>query len=190
MHCPFKFPGSKVHGATMGPSWVLSAPDGPHVGPWTLLSGLLWTTPNYIDTSVNHYNNDCVQWTYRCFLTQYTLIYIWHWTQKNPITVQLDVVVLEICVHQNMTCLNTKRQTKTDGGQLSHDQAVVIQPGSPCPPIVVDCSWQYVMIFSSHAMLYYWYTLASRQLMMTNKHQLCFNPCRDECMYLRKHEKL
>ena len=24
---------SKVHGANMGPTWVLSAPDGPHVGP-------------------------------------------------------------------------------------------------------------------------------------------------------------
>ena len=28
-------PDSKVHGANMGPTWVLSAPD---VGPWTLLS--------------------------------------------------------------------------------------------------------------------------------------------------------
>ena len=27
------FPDSKVHGANMGPTWVLSAPDGPHVGP-------------------------------------------------------------------------------------------------------------------------------------------------------------
>ena len=26
------FPDSKVHGANMGPTWVLSAPDGPHVG--------------------------------------------------------------------------------------------------------------------------------------------------------------
>ena len=25
-------PDSKVHGANMGPNWVLSAPDGPHVG--------------------------------------------------------------------------------------------------------------------------------------------------------------
>ena len=34
---PFRFlhdyPDSKVHGAKMGPNWVLSAPDGPHVGP-------------------------------------------------------------------------------------------------------------------------------------------------------------
>ena len=33
------YPDSKVHVANMGPTWVLSAPDGPYVGPWTLLSG-------------------------------------------------------------------------------------------------------------------------------------------------------
>ena len=34
----FNITDSKIHGANMGPTWVLSAPDGPHVGPWTLLS--------------------------------------------------------------------------------------------------------------------------------------------------------
>ena len=29
-------PDSKVHGANMEPTWVLSAPDGPHVGPMNL----------------------------------------------------------------------------------------------------------------------------------------------------------
>ena len=29
-------PDSKVHGANMGPTWVLSTPDGPHVGPMNL----------------------------------------------------------------------------------------------------------------------------------------------------------
>ena len=29
-------PDSKVHGTNMGPTWVLSAPDGPHVGPMKL----------------------------------------------------------------------------------------------------------------------------------------------------------
>ena len=28
-----QYPDSKVHGDNMGPTWVLSAPDGPHVGP-------------------------------------------------------------------------------------------------------------------------------------------------------------
>ena len=29
-------PDSKVHGANIGPTWVLSAPDGPHVGSMNL----------------------------------------------------------------------------------------------------------------------------------------------------------
>ena len=29
-------PDSKIHGANMGPIWVLLAPDGPHVGPMNL----------------------------------------------------------------------------------------------------------------------------------------------------------
>ena len=35
------FPDSKVHGANMGPTWALSAPAGPMLAPWTLLSGFL-----------------------------------------------------------------------------------------------------------------------------------------------------
>ena len=27
---------NKIHGANVGPTWVLSAPDGPHVGPMNL----------------------------------------------------------------------------------------------------------------------------------------------------------
>ena len=30
------FTDSKVHGANMGPNWVLLAPDGPHFGPINL----------------------------------------------------------------------------------------------------------------------------------------------------------
>ena len=32
-------PDSKVHGANMGPTWILSAPDGPHIGPMNLAIG-------------------------------------------------------------------------------------------------------------------------------------------------------
>ena len=32
----YTYRDSKVHGANMGPTWVLSAPDGPHVGPMNL----------------------------------------------------------------------------------------------------------------------------------------------------------
>ena len=34
--CQDSIPDSKVHGANMGLTWVLSAPDGPHVGPMNL----------------------------------------------------------------------------------------------------------------------------------------------------------
>ena len=47
-------PHSKVHGANIGPTWALSAPDGPMLAPGTLLSGtsctkttaatLIWAT--------------------------------------------------------------------------------------------------------------------------------------------------
>ena len=33
----YAVPDNRVHGANMGPSWVPSAPDGPHVGPMNLV---------------------------------------------------------------------------------------------------------------------------------------------------------
>ena len=36
-------PDNKVHGAIMGPTWVLSAPGGPHVGPVNLV---IWDWTN------------------------------------------------------------------------------------------------------------------------------------------------
>ena len=40
-----QYPDSKVHGANMGPTWVLSVPDGPHVGTMDLAIrvDLSWT---------------------------------------------------------------------------------------------------------------------------------------------------
>ena len=32
-------PDSQIHGANIGPTWVLSAPDGAHVGPMNLAIG-------------------------------------------------------------------------------------------------------------------------------------------------------
>ena len=46
------FPDNIVHGTNMGPTWALSAPDGPHVGPmlapWILLSGLFTLAVLYL----------------------------------------------------------------------------------------------------------------------------------------------
>ena len=41
--CTTNIPDNKIHGPNMWPIWVLSAPDGPHVGPGTLLPGLTVT---------------------------------------------------------------------------------------------------------------------------------------------------
>ena len=35
-------PDSKVHGTNMGPTWVLSATDGPHIGPTNLTIRVYW----------------------------------------------------------------------------------------------------------------------------------------------------
>ena len=45
----YKNPDSKVHGANMGPTWVLSAPDGNLCG-WYRLNVLIWATQLYLFT--------------------------------------------------------------------------------------------------------------------------------------------
>ena len=43
-------PDSKVHGTNMGPTWVLSPPDGPHVGPMNLaIRGYYIRYNRYVD---------------------------------------------------------------------------------------------------------------------------------------------
>ena len=37
-------PDGRVHVANMGPTWVLSAPGGPMLAPWTLLLGIIIIT--------------------------------------------------------------------------------------------------------------------------------------------------
>ena len=50
----FNIPDSKVQGANMGPTWVLPASDGPHVGPMNLAirdvtSGFVWASQNSVN---------------------------------------------------------------------------------------------------------------------------------------------
>ena len=53
IHTP---PNRKVHGANMGPTWVLSAPDGSHVGPmnFAIRAALISLCTLYIYTFKNH----------------------------------------------------------------------------------------------------------------------------------------
>ena len=55
---PISFPDSKVHGANMGPIWVLSAPDGPHVGPmnFVIWVGLVQSCDNMDNLFQNTHN--------------------------------------------------------------------------------------------------------------------------------------
>ena len=39
------FPDNKVHGANMEPTWVLLAPDGPHVDPMNLAIWVITPEP-------------------------------------------------------------------------------------------------------------------------------------------------
>ena len=41
MRCNCSYPDSKINGANMGQTWVLSAPDGRHVGPMNLAIGVV-----------------------------------------------------------------------------------------------------------------------------------------------------
>ena len=45
-------PDSKVRGANMGPTWVLSAPDGTHVGPMNLAIRVVKT--DHYQTTTTH----------------------------------------------------------------------------------------------------------------------------------------
>ena len=45
------FPDNEIHGANMGPTWVPSAPDGPHVDPMNLtirIGAITWTNDNLV----------------------------------------------------------------------------------------------------------------------------------------------
>ena len=57
-------PDSNVHGANMGPTWVLSAPAGPHVGPINLV--IREATGSQANLSNNAYHGDmpyCPFWS-------------------------------------------------------------------------------------------------------------------------------
>ena len=55
---------SKAHGAKMGPTWVLSAPDGPHVGPMKLAIRVTAMAPLNAQLRIlNRDSSDCSKLT-------------------------------------------------------------------------------------------------------------------------------
>ena len=68
-----KYPDSKIHGANTGPTWVLSAPGGPHDGPMNLVIRVI--TSHWIMWNVSI--NSCQD--------------IWHLpTQSHMITLNMN----------------------------------------------------------------------------------------------------
>ena len=54
-------PDSKVHGANMGPTWVLSASDGPHVVPMNLAIRVRQTSDLSVWTSIHETKYVCLR---------------------------------------------------------------------------------------------------------------------------------
>ena len=52
-------PSSKVHGANMGPIWVVSAPGVPHVGPINLAIGANMNFRNGVHGSLHNCGSKC-----------------------------------------------------------------------------------------------------------------------------------
>ena len=78
-------PGSKVHGASIGPTWILSAPDGPHVGPMNLaIRGLSLRLVHQLW---------CESSMAGCCSAEANHIYLWQF-QKRVITHQLISSIL------------------------------------------------------------------------------------------------
>ena len=69
----YPLPDSKVHGANMGPTWVLSAPSGPHVGPRNLaiLAGFPSILSLWPNDSRWHWRSESslVQAMFLCWIT-------------------------------------------------------------------------------------------------------------------------
>ena len=80
-------PDSKVNGTCMGPTWVLSAPDGPHVDPMNLIiRGLIeWLT--MYELLLRPRQSNCC----------YPIVYL-HWCQWYLITVNICKHVMSLYV--------------------------------------------------------------------------------------------
>ena len=76
----FSHPDNKIFGANMGPTWVLSAPDGPHVGPINLAVRAVPSGSGLISTLVQtqglyHSDNTSFVFGAKPFPTNQNIIY-------------------------------------------------------------------------------------------------------------------
>ena len=92
-------PDSKVHGANMGPTWVLSAPDGPHFGPMNIAIRV-----NYLLTHTCHQITRSRAWRSQAWNTR-VLKLIWRFQQlaRAQFTVWLLHLDVFHCQFVNLT---------------------------------------------------------------------------------------
>ena len=63
LHGKLSYPDSKIHGANMGPTWVLSALDGPHVGPMDLAIRVFFNTDTTWDWWEMYITGRCMNYS-------------------------------------------------------------------------------------------------------------------------------
>ena len=71
-------PDSKVHGANMGPTWVLSPQMGPMFSPWTLISGIAFSSCITVLMTINIMKLVMPCRKNMCFVLNYFIIQIHH----------------------------------------------------------------------------------------------------------------
>ena len=106
-------PGIKVHGATMGPTRVLSAPDGPNVGPVNLAIKVYDLLLSEWGRIMNLYFHCRLYRPYtRCNIThRYTMYLIRYWHASILLSWLVTAFwSLDLCAYENIQDLMTKLQ--------------------------------------------------------------------------------
>ena len=86
---------SEVHGANMGPTWVLSAPDGPHVGPMNLAIREVMIYKYNIGILSNHSNFIIIIHHHNIYYQrQGSLIYYIHTIQRSPSSMYHELLAI------------------------------------------------------------------------------------------------
>ena len=106
-------PDSRDHGAKLGPTWVMSAPDGPHVRPMNLATKVYDLLLSESGRMINLYFHCRLYRPYtRCNIThRYTMYPIRYW--HDPILLLWLVTCfwsLDLCANENIQDLLTKLQ--------------------------------------------------------------------------------
>ena len=118
------YPDSKVHGANMGPTWVLSAPDGPHVGPMNLAIRVVEGLPHVSTTFQNsitdweelkYWLEESISFNYIIICQTLIMLYNCVVMQKWPF---LDV----FAIHDNVSFSCHKDIVKLNGMTVSVDE--------------------------------------------------------------------